>query len=564
MKHTAEAKNLIGRYLITIGVIFASLLHFGSVTLKAQSNAIFKPEYYRSVVILDEESLSQLDFSSAIDSILTDYPDTTRKEFVSKLLDTFAEKSGINGSVKMPIFSLAEKNVLSTAGLTAKNLLNPTHRYGLVPSAVFNRMDLAPYSFDDCGEFRIVYSFKKAVAGSVQRLFFIFESRPLTPKAPSGKSTFFDQEMVCQDVAKFWTDLGLEDSANERSEKLRKFFFQGNYGSSTMFTPPVISAEYLGVSKGQIRGNIKATLYNDSTPPMKELGWQLREWKTSLDKSSPTKLTIATASLKKSPYYKLYEDIKGSDQNLKKLKEDFRLFFKTELAKVLINPNQKGIKNSNFWYVNNLGTPPPKTQFPEKIILNEYQNITSPPNWLNPIEENTSTQFLKLAGEVINENKPINQKLNRMQLLNRARVLSCGGCHHPNGIEDLGEIKRNGGVIITQFKWPESLRFTHVNEIKTSEINRLSDALRNFFLPFRRAKLREFVTKKISKVQGSQRESTLAKEYSELLASLNSLRQLTENEKFGVQLERIKKKAKELKIKSASEDGAFVKFRRTH
>ncbi len=60
------------------------------------------------------------------------------------------------------------------AGLDPKSLLDPVDPIGLVPIALFNRLDLAPQDWSNCGEHRIVYGFKAPVP----------EGRPSQPLLP--------------------------------------------------------------------------------------------------------------------------------------------------------------------------------------------------------------------------------------------------------------------------------------------------------------------------------------------------------------------------------------------
>ena len=44
-----------------------------------------------------------------------------------------------------------------------KSILDPLDPMGLVPTALFNQLDLAPQDWSNCGEHRIVYGFKAPV-----------------------------------------------------------------------------------------------------------------------------------------------------------------------------------------------------------------------------------------------------------------------------------------------------------------------------------------------------------------------------------------------------------------
>ena len=151
------------------------------------------------------------------------------------------------------------------AALDPKKLLDPGDPTGLVPIALFNRLDLAPEDWSNCGEHRIVYSFKAPIpqsSGPPARLFLIFEAR--VDNASPQKSGFEG----CRPVANFWRDLSDENDVSKRAQRLEDFYYKGISGVSG----PVVQAKNYGGPLGQVRGNLFVNA--PGTQPL----WQLREW----------------------------------------------------------------------------------------------------------------------------------------------------------------------------------------------------------------------------------------------------------------------------------------------
>ena len=118
----------------------------------------------RSLVVTDAAlDKTKFAFSRTIDAILgsLSIPKTAenRENFVKSLLTSFQDDDMVN-----PVSGLRMSVDLRPleAGLDPKKLLNPTDPAGLVPVALFNRLDAAPADWSNCGEHRIIYSFKAA------------------------------------------------------------------------------------------------------------------------------------------------------------------------------------------------------------------------------------------------------------------------------------------------------------------------------------------------------------------------------------------------------------------
>ena len=176
----------------------------------------------------------------------------------------------------MPVDVPSKKAIES---LIPSELLDPSKPTGLIPIALFNRLDLAPNDVRDCGEHRIIYSFKKSADAG--RLFLIFEAKLKNPHSNQGMRG-------CLPVAVFWRDLSDEADVEKMAKALENFYYEGlaNFG-------PVVTAKNYGIPLGQIRGN----LFDDE-----HKSWQLREWRVLLNG------TLAAETVKNNPLAEFYSD----------------------------------------------------------------------------------------------------------------------------------------------------------------------------------------------------------------------------------------------------------------
>ena len=190
------------------------------------------------------------------------------------------------------------------AGLDPKKLLNPTDPAGLVPVALFNRLDAAPVDWSNCGEHRIIYSFKAPipnVSGLPSRLLLIFEAR--TDNASPQKTGFEG----CRATANFWRNLTDENDSGKRAERLEQFYYTGIAGASG----PVVQAKNYGGPLGQVRGNF--FINAPGTQPK----WQLREW-IVVNSGQPTPASLVPVTVKDNPLAQFYLDGNGSGDDAPK------------------------------------------------------------------------------------------------------------------------------------------------------------------------------------------------------------------------------------------------------
>lgn len=441
-------------------------------------------------VTVKHHVLDRFSFARTIQAILSTmgipHPtDNDQEHFLKTLLESFNVDLLINPISGLPM----RVDKRPEAALDPKKLLDPTDPIGLVPVALFNRLDLAPVDWSDCGEYRIIYSFKPPPPSNqpFNRFFLIFEARP----ANAGHQLDFEG---CRATADFWRNLTDVEDPAKRVELLEQFYYTGIAGTAG----PIVQAKNYGGLHGQVRGNFYAAA--SSVPSKAELPKaELREW-FIVNSGQPR---FEPVTVKYNPLAEFYLDkndkspdpILEASERVKFQKE----FLNTSLRQLLgpdlyrnsLRPGQPGYKpeldpkNPAFdaekytiEIVNRFGA-----RFKDRF--DEFQSVSSPANYDNPEAKAPmgSSAFradidAKLDQVVID---PM-QKPDATDVLNRAGAVTCGGCHDFTSLQPVGKVK--GQPIC----WPTSGGLAHVDEYGT-----LSEALTGFFLPFRKDRLAEAV-----------------------------------------------------------------------
>jgi hypothetical protein len=377
------------------------------------------------------------------------------------------------------------------AALDPKKLLDPHDLTGLVPVALFNRLDLAPVDWSDCGEHRIVYSFNAPIPSTASslltRFFLIFEART----APSPQKTGFEG---CRATADFWRNLTDEKNAAKRAELLERFYYTGIEGTAG----PVVQAKNYGGPLGQVRGNFSVTAPDApaSDPSSK---FQLREW-IIVNSGQPTPASFVSMTVKDNPLAQFYLDVNGTDSLNPTLEASERVEFHKEFLntslKRLLQPDvdRNRLTPGEPHYKPELD--PKNAAFDEDKyeieILNRF--AADFPNRFNAFQSvSQGDEDNPEAKAGIGFRADIDAKLGQFAIdpmqkpkakhvLNRAGAVTCGGCHQFTTTEPVGQV---GGKPI---KWPDSGIFVHV-----TERGELSPALNKVFLPFREDRLAEAV-----------------------------------------------------------------------
>jgi hypothetical protein len=331
------------------------------------------------------------------------------------------------------------------AALNPADLLNPASPNGLKPIGLFNRLDLAPADWKDCGEHRIVYE-------GGPRMFVIFEAKLPNPSPADGKKG-------CRPVAQRWLDISKAPNTNQRNQLLDQFYFTGISG----FRSVVHFLNY-GSFLGQVRTNIRG-----------QFPWQLREFR--ILPVAAGQIAFLPGPVASNPLSTFYQDNPlGSP-----LEQSERAAFQAKFASD---------------YVNNLrsvdATQPASVAQPafEKQLINalgagfefrsnEFQSDSQNGNQVPAVMAGTTVK----AATPLSWNSPVGTRtITQDEMLNRAGAVTCGGCH---GLSSGRPIGHFNGV---EIKWPNVApgNFVHISEqVDASNNHLISEALSKFFIPFR-------------------------------------------------------------------------------
>jgi len=397
---------------------------------------------------IDADLATRFSFARTIGQILT----------TAGLTDNLANREALVRTMVLSFNSNQFTNVLSglpmtiapragDASVTAADLLNPASPNGLKPIGLFNRLDLAPADWSDCGEHRIVY------AGG-NRMFVIFEAKLPNPNPSAGKQG-------CRAVAQRWADVSKAPAAVQRNKLLDEFY----YGHLPGFRSVVHFLNY-GSFLGQVRTNI-----------LGQGPWQLREFRVL--PVAAGQLAFAPGPDASNPLASFYRDNPlGSP-----LEQSERSHFQAQFAAAYLN-NLRSV---------DAGEPAAVTDaaFRRKLMnavgagfefrSDEFQSDSQIGNQMPAGVAGTAIKALI----PLSWNAPVGTRtVTQAEILNRAGAITCGGCHGLSSGKPIGTF--NGATIT----WPNVAPggFVHISEAVDGSGNHLiSEALEKFFIPFRQA-----------------------------------------------------------------------------
>ncbi len=385
-----------------------------------------------SLVLNNPELLrSGFSFSRTMNKIVSTSlsQSTVADNMIGSMIGTYndASKLNIESDVTMPIdVRTGELSLVPSELLT-----------DMQPTAIFNRLDLAPSDGSNCGEYRMVYHHDLGhnVSG---RFFIIFEAQYPNPTPSQGLAG-------CLPVADFWVSLN-NKTEDEAALLLEKFFYEG-ITHNEVDLPAVVN--FNNYSSGQVRVN---NFINFNS-------WQLREFKTAV---SDGDAIFNLVTVKSNPLAELYGVSSGSDENELILFSEFKVDFNTEYINQLLSPEINGVNSNLTALINTIS-------LNSENKYNEFQS-TAQGSSDDPASL-VSSEFMSEIGSILSTNEnPEIQVITSEMLINRAGAMTCGGCHQFS----------NNDVVAPGVTWPRSDGFVHV-----SENGRLSPALTDSFLPFR-------------------------------------------------------------------------------
>ncbi len=417
----------------------------------------------RSLVVHDHETLKTgFEFSKTIGAILTSAnlpADQAAKEaFVKTLLSSLQVSEQTN--TKSTLRTKLDPRPSETAMLPM-DLLNPGNAIGLVPIGLFNRLDLAPKSLSDCGEYRIVYSFKAPLNPPFGRFFIIFEAKLPNPDTVNKAAGQLVDPKACVAVAKFWSGLSSIADEGQRNSALQKFYYEGLSDASGPIIGPVVNATNYGDPLGQVRGN----QFVDSP-------WMLREWRIQVA-SATGKMEFNIDTVKSNPLKELYDDnvagaLDPGTQDM--VRQNFQAQLLSKYVKEIVKVDQAPGVNA-MAIINGFGIRSDIREFDE--FQSESQSGGDVPA---PVAALKTQMVAAIPGGV---------SVNADELLVRLNAITCQGCHETAR----GSVGRLNRVVVN---WPadQPFSFVHIHEPENG-MSALSPALTTQFLPSRRFDLIE-------------------------------------------------------------------------
>ncbi len=334
------------------------------------------------------------------------------------------------------------------------------------PIAAVNRFDLAPADGAHCGEARLVLA--NSVDIGPGRLFTIFEAQVPNPEPGCGVD-------ACRPVQEFWANLSSIDDPAARADQLRMAFLDGHPTLEAAGFSPFMRARALTFGTGQIRTN------NFDQGP-----WTLREFKAIAVNASPVEpqvdaapvaaavpglLRVVEVPVAANPFGQLWNE----NQSLPDSVPCQRAILDTVRDLMPNNPNLMAVRL------------PPEclaAESPDQAVQ-EYDD--------RMVAGGVLEAQINARIAAIDPASP----LTATDIARRAMFAGgCIGCHQRSNFfpnNDLGD-----GVTA-----PPSLSFVHTHESTAQQENcgdgdvqcfRISNALKNSFLPHRKQVMDDFLT----------------------------------------------------------------------
>lgn len=321
-----------------------------------------------------------------------------------------------------------------------------------IPTGLFMRFDLAPEDGSHCGEYRVLYAKAsgKVPEGNQNRNTLIFEAVMRNPHVNQGIRG-------CQKLVRAFAELSEEDDLDERREKLEKWYFDGYQEFDPIIRFDAFGENPLGA--GQVRTN---QFVQPDEPRM----WNLREFKIDKDCSGAScTLRFVPVTNKVNPFGPLF-DPSSSHANA----AGFQAEFLTQIAGLAAaDPNGIGMSTSD--------------------VYNSGQSLATSLSDETNYEAQFGAGYYGFGAAIQDELTALGSSLTPTQIVRRAQVTACAGCHRFSNNADLGG-----------FIWPPSLGFTHVSE-RDADLEvvagvtrfKISVALTELLLPHRKQLIEDYL-----------------------------------------------------------------------
>jgi hypothetical protein len=329
----------------------------------------------------------------------------------------------------------------------------PSDPDGYTAIALTNRFDLAPKDGAHCGEYRIIFAKNSGQGSLTARNLVIFEAVLPNPRPSCGLE-------ACRPVAEFWARLSDVADAKERTALLEQLYFKGLPGFRPVIHPDHYGARLVGAgyaASGQVRSN-----------EFMQSPWMLREWRLVNDcRCGRCAMVMVPTTVKVNPFGDLFNEV-SAEPRADRFQDAF-VGQVQSLAAPDINAFSHAVDD-----VYNAG------QSLSQGNENRYFTHFDLGRMSDPAFHRAVTDRLAAIGSPLTSD----------DVVHRATALSCAGCHQLSNNQNLG-----GGLV-----WPPSATFVHVVENggptdpgPDGPRWRISPALSNVFLPFRKQVLEKFL-----------------------------------------------------------------------
>lgn len=381
----------------------------------------------RSLAITDTVTLTHRDLSMrrVVQAIIDSSGGATAspEDFLGSLLDSFRNPSVVNPESQraVPVDVRAGE-----ANLDPASLLTPGGVNEMKIVAIFNRFDRTPSNGAHCGQARILYAKPRNEDG---RLFLFFEGSVPNPRPAMGRHG-------CRAVASFWAFLSALDNPRLRAKALEQFLFNG-----VGITKPVVRFANYAAPIGAVNVNLFVN----------NVKWQLRSFGTALD--SNNKAMLFPRPLVRTPLTEFYdatfEPAPDHASRFAMERSAFRRDFLERQVPLLAAAELSGNPNLTA-----------------NDILGGF-GVAFDPRYLEFQSDSQGEEDVPVNQADVTFKAAIARRLARLdapgvtteQLLNRAGVRTCGGCHQFSNGVSVGTDGAGNDV-----RWPSSAGFVHTTE----------------------------------------------------------------------------------------------------
>ncbi len=450
------------------------------------------------------------------------------------------------------------------ARLTAKALLTPNGPDEMKPVGLFNRLDLTPGDFSNCGEFRIVYA-KNSHKGGVDtdpspqfddRLTLIFEAALTNPDQAGDPKQ-------CQAVWNMWKSFGASSASGKLSDaeigaQLAKFYFDGGKIGSSLSFEPVVDYRHYGLASGQVRANAFVQPSDTHPGAGPALNWHLRQWRVFFDANSPNSTAIfQPRALNENPVPGLFDSMNpgvkpGDEDRFKNLSGLFQnTFLRTNVPQLtavdslaaIPSPTQTTIAD----LIDNVGVDIDDRFYAVDSDAGSPRGPAAddPAERVKDGSDLSNQVFDRLARLKVGDACGITPK----HVLNRMGAMTCAGCHQFS----------NGKEIAPGIRWPLSSTFVHI-----AESGEMSNLLLDRFLPFRFHLMDGLppTTPSLPQVLSLNGVELSLKDLAQRRLDLNVQLSTLSNDKTPAKLDKVSDLSDQIRQLDKSQIGAFVTFRK--